>query len=116
MNKKRLDSWKSIALYLGRSLRTVQRWHECNGLPVHHFGGHKGSVFAYEEEIDQWLLNIAAGSGRSQPREEETLEPRKRSSSQLTATANEMWETRSERNIHTIADHYRKAISDDSSN
>jgi len=116
VNKKRLDSWKSIALYLGRSLRTVQRWHECNGLPVHHFGGHKGSVFAYEEEIDQWLLNIAAGSGRSQAREEETLESGKRSSSLLTATANEMWETRSERNIHTIADHYRKAIADDSSN
>ena len=116
MNKKRLDSWKSIAAFLGRSLRTVQRWHECNGLPVHHFGGHKGSVFAYEEEIDQWLLNVAAGADPAQERVEETLESGKRSSSQLTATASGMWETRSERNIHAIADLYRKAIADDSSN
>lgn len=116
MNKKRLDSWKSIAVFLGRSLRTVQRWHECNGLPVHHFGGHKGSVFAYEEEINQWFLNVSAGSCAVEARVEETLESGKRSSCQLTATANEMWETRSERNIHSIADLYRKAIADDSRN
>lgn len=116
MNKKRLDSWKSIAVFLGRSLRTVQRWHECNGLPVHHYGGHKGSVFAYEEEIDQWLLNVAAGTDTAPTRVEETLESGRRSSSQLTATANEMWETRSDRNIYAIADLYRKAIADDSSN
>ena len=116
MNKKRLDSWKGIAAFLGRSLRTVQRWHDCNGLPVHHFGGHKGSVFAYEEEINQWLAGLAADSGTAQPPADEALGSRKQSSCDLTRTAHSMWETRSERNIHTIADLYRKAISDDPCN
>ncbi|HEV2484082.1 MAG TPA: hypothetical protein VGT08_01000 [Terracidiphilus sp.] len=116
MNKKRLDSWKSIAEFLGRSLRTVQRWHDCNGLPVHHFGGHKGSVFAYEEEINHWLAGLAEEPGGAQARVDELLESGRRSSNELTTTANSMWETRSERNIQTIADLYRKAIDEDSCN
>ena len=116
VNKKRLDSWKGIAVFLGRSLRTVQRWHDCNGLPVHHFGGHKGSVFAYEEEIDHWLAGLAEESGSVQVRADEALESGKRNSNELTTTANGMWETRSERNIQAIADLYRKAIGDDPSN
>ena len=31
----RLDSWKEIAAYLGRGIRTVQRWEREEGLPVH---------------------------------------------------------------------------------
>jgi len=57
--KSRLDSWKSIAEYLERSPRTVQRWHAFHGLPIHHFGGQKGSVFAYAEDIDRWLIGLA---------------------------------------------------------
>jgi tetratricopeptide (TPR) repeat protein len=116
VNKKRLDSWKAIAVFLSRSLRTVQRWHECNGLPVHHFGGQKGSVFAYEEEINHWLAGIAEGPGSSQVRADDTLESGRRRSHEQTVIANGMWETRSERNIQTIADLYRKAIDDDSRN
>lgn len=116
MTKKRLDSWKAIAEFLGRSLRTVQRWHDCNGLPVHHFGGHKGSVFAYEEEIDRWLAGLAEEPGAAHVRLGETLESGKRSSIELTMAADGMWETRSERNIQTIADLYRKAIDKDSCN
>jgi hypothetical protein len=33
--KPRLDSWKEIASYLGRGVRTVQRWECEEGLPVH---------------------------------------------------------------------------------
>ena len=116
MSKKRLDSWKAIAEFLGRSLRTVQRWHDCNGLPVHHFGGSKGSVFAYEEEIDQWLEGLAKASGTTRMRADETLVSSKRSSCELTSAADGMWETRSERNIQIIADLYRKAVEQDSTN
>lgn len=94
----------------------MQRWHECNGLPVHHFGGHKGSVFAYEEEINQWIASLSSESGNALPGGEETVELGKRSSSGLTMTADAMWETRSERNVRAIADLYRKAIADDSCN
>ncbi len=110
MNKKRLDSWKAIAEFLGRSLRTVQRWHELNGLPVHHFGGHKGSVFAYEEEIDRWLMGLAEAPESAPRRTMETLESGRQTSNELTTTADGMWETRSERNIQVIAELYRKAI------
>ena len=116
VTKKRLDSWKSIAEFMNRSLRTVQRWHECNGLPVHHFGGHKGSVFAFEDEIDHWLAGVAEVSGTAQAGVDEALKSGKRSSSELSMTADGMWETRSERSIQTIANLYRKAIDADSRN
>ena len=57
----RLDSWKDIAVYFNRSVRTVQRWEAREGMPVHrhtHAGG--GSLFAYGHELDAWR------GGRSQ--------------------------------------------------
>lgn len=51
----RLDTWKSIAQYLGRSSRTAQRWHSEYGLPIRHLGGDASSVFAYTDELDRWL-------------------------------------------------------------
>ena len=51
----RLESWKEIASYLKRSVRTVRRWEAEEGLPVHR-QMHRalGSVFAYKHEIDAW--------------------------------------------------------------
>jgi TolB-like protein/Tfp pilus assembly protein PilF len=49
----RLDSWKEIAAYLKREIRTVQRWEKSLGLPVHRLGDQQG-VFAYKLEIDAW--------------------------------------------------------------
>jgi len=54
----RLDSWKEIAAYLKRDIRTVQRWEESEGLPVHrHIHKERGSVHAYRAEIDVWRQN-----------------------------------------------------------
>ena len=51
----RLDSWKEIALYLNRDVRTVRRWEKNQGLPVRRHQHQKGaSVFAYRSEIDVW--------------------------------------------------------------
>ena len=53
--RRRLDAWKEIAAYLKRDVTTVRRWEKLEGLPVHrHLHGKLGSVFAYEDEIDQW--------------------------------------------------------------
>ena len=55
---ERLDSWKEIAAYLKRDVRTVQRWEETGGLPVHrHAQGRSGHspVYAYKSELDDWL-------------------------------------------------------------
>src|SRR5260370_41234599 len=55
LNGERLDSWKGIAAYLGRSEKTVRRWEDSEGLPVHRLQHEKrGSVFAYRAELDQW--------------------------------------------------------------
>lgn len=55
---ERLDSWKEIATYLGRDLRTVRRWERDKRLPVHRVpGGERRSVFAYRAQIDAWLEN-----------------------------------------------------------
>ena len=51
----RLDSWKEIAAYLNRSVRTVRRWEATEGLPVHrHMHRSQGSVYAFRSEIDGW--------------------------------------------------------------
>lgn len=56
----RLDSWKEIAEYLGRDVRTVIRWEKERGLPVRRVPGEKGHrVFAFREEIDSWLQGDA---------------------------------------------------------
>lgn len=53
--ENRLDSWKAIASYLGRGVRTVQRWEREEGLPVHRLAHEKrGSVYADRQEIDAW--------------------------------------------------------------
>ena len=56
VDEPRLDSWKQIAAYLERKVRTVQRWEKSEGLPVHrHQHASRGTVFAYRSEIDDWL-------------------------------------------------------------
>ncbi len=55
-NKHILDSWKEIAQYLKRDIRTCQRWEKHFGLPIHRLeASPKSRVFAYKEEIDKWL-------------------------------------------------------------
>ena len=50
-----LESWKEIAAYLNRGVRTVRRWETEEGLPVHrHVHRTLGSVYAYKSEIDAW--------------------------------------------------------------
>src|SRR5690349_17151939 len=54
----RLDSWKEIAAYLKRDIRTVQRWEKLEGLPVRrHQHQKRGSAFAYRDELDAWWRN-----------------------------------------------------------
>lgn len=51
----RLDSWKAIARYLNKSVRTARRWEAEEGLPVHRqMHKSQGSVYAYRSEIDAW--------------------------------------------------------------
>ncbi len=51
-----LNSWKEIADYLGRGIRTVQRYERELGLPVRRPAGKKRSaVIAIKADIDAWV-------------------------------------------------------------
>jgi hypothetical protein len=54
-DQQTLESWKAIANYLNRSVRTVRRWETYEGLPVHRQKHTRGSsVYAYSAELDEW--------------------------------------------------------------
>ncbi len=53
-----LTSWKEIASYLGKGVRTVQRWEQQFGLPVRRPNEKaKGIVHATRQELDAWLVS-----------------------------------------------------------
>lgn len=58
--RQRLTSWKEIASYMGRDVRTVLRWEKQRGLPIHRVPGATGRVvFAYTNELDTWVRGAA---------------------------------------------------------
>lgn len=60
LQSARLNSWKEIAVYLGRDVRTVLRWEKERGLPVRCIpGGKRRRVFAYQAEVEAWLGGLA---------------------------------------------------------
>lgn len=61
-----LNSWKEVSVYIGRGIRTVQRWEKDFGLPVRRPGGHlRGSVIGLKSEIDHWLGSRSARDARA---------------------------------------------------
>jgi hypothetical protein len=51
-----LNSWKEIASYLGRGVRTVQRYEHDLRLPVRRpHGKSRSAVIALTTELDEWL-------------------------------------------------------------
>ena len=64
-----LNSWKEISSYVGRGVRTVQRWERDFGLPVRRPGGHvRGSVIANKKELDAWLTTRSIRASESPTR------------------------------------------------
>lgn len=53
-----LESWKEIASYLKRDVRTAKRWEKEEGLPVHrHMHLSRASVYAYPSELAGWVAS-----------------------------------------------------------
>jgi hypothetical protein len=51
-----LTSWKDIARYMGKGVRTVQRWEQDFGLPVRRpCGSSKKAVLARPRDLDAWV-------------------------------------------------------------
>jgi TolB-like protein/Tfp pilus assembly protein PilF len=71
-----LDSWKEIAAYLKREVRTVQRWEKTLGLPIRRLSRDKqGTVFAYKSEIDGWWRERETQIPETRAESEEPEEP-----------------------------------------
>ena len=50
-----LQTWKETSEYVGRTQRTVQRWEQQFGFPVHRPAGKpRSSVMALGQEIQEW--------------------------------------------------------------
>jgi hypothetical protein len=67
-----LNSWKEIAAYLNRGVRTVQRWEHNLNLPVHRIGkGKRSPVFSKIGEIDFWLSRTEPARYAASPHSEQ---------------------------------------------
>lgn len=75
----RLDGWKEIANYLGRSTRCAQRWERNLQLPVHRIRHTDGStVYAYAEELELWRVSrdeMPVSAATEGPAETESVQP-----------------------------------------
>jgi hypothetical protein len=57
-----LTSWKEIGQYLGKGVRTAQRWERESGLPVRRRENHaQNAVLAIPEELDEWVRSCTRG-------------------------------------------------------
>jgi TolB-like protein/Flp pilus assembly protein TadD len=71
----RLDSWKEIAAYLKKEVRTVQRWEKNHALPVRRLAqGKLGTVFAYKSDLDAWWEASQSKIGIETDTEEDKLD------------------------------------------
>src|SRR5215475_1870514 len=58
-----LNSWKEIARFLDRGVRTVQRWERDLQLPVHRIGkGKRSPVYAFVPELKFWVATSGVNS------------------------------------------------------
>lgn len=62
-DRKVLSGWKEIAKYLGRGVRSVQRYEGELRLPVRRPAGKdRAAVFAFSDELDDWLEGMEVKS------------------------------------------------------
>jgi len=73
---RRLESWKEIAVHLGRDVTTVRRWEKREGLPVYRLQHSKlGSVYAYTSELDAWRDRRALAGTTDAPDAQSNQQP-----------------------------------------
>lgn len=76
----RLESWKEIAVYLNRSVRTVRRWEREESLPVHrHMHRTLASVYANKSELEAWRQSLQRAPAPSPAALSRTASPRTKS-------------------------------------
>jgi phage terminase Nu1 subunit (DNA packaging protein) len=70
-----LTSWKDIAKYFGKGVRTVQRWEKEFGLPVRRpKQSGKSTVLAVLTEINEWIQSQSISEGHAGSSEQDHSE------------------------------------------
>lgn len=70
-----LSGWKEIARYLGKGVRTVQRYERELSLPVRRLSGKRGgSVVAVKFDLDSWLRLSATATPESSYRSTQAVQ------------------------------------------
>ena len=58
-----LSSWKEIAQFFGKGVRTVQRWEKTLDLPIHRPPGAPSNVvLAKESDLEEWMNRGMVGA------------------------------------------------------
>lgn len=84
----RLESWKEIAAYLRRDVRTVQRWEQADGLPVHrHKRAQRPIPYAYKTELDAWWTSRSENGPPAANQDQLSHAPRPRTRQLVAVTA-----------------------------
>ena len=61
VRKDVLNGWKEIANYVGRDIRTVERWEKHRGLPIRRVPGEgRATVYAVVSELERWFTSANA--------------------------------------------------------
>ena len=69
-----LSGWKEIANYLGKGVRTVQRYERRQHLPIHRPAGKSlSAVIAIQAELDRWVTGAAAIQVNLEPKVQATF-------------------------------------------
>jgi len=69
-----LSSWKEIAAYVGKGVRTVQRWEVEQRFPVRRPTPDRRIVLAIPGEIDAWILRNQDPSSNGEAKLQEQLD------------------------------------------
>jgi tetratricopeptide (TPR) repeat protein len=67
----RLNSWKEIAAFFDKDVRTLRRWEVERKMPVHRVpGGPRSGVYAYVNELERWLRSDEEATQEHQTKEQ----------------------------------------------
>lgn len=71
-----LTSWKEIASYMGKGVRTVQRWEQDFGLPVRRpQGSSKKAILARPRDLDAWVALRCTSRSTNSSTQNKSLPP-----------------------------------------
>lgn len=110
-----MNSWKEIAVYLNRGVRTVQRWERELQLPVHRIGnGKRSPVYAVVSEVKFWMVSLGGrrALGQSPGPQKINSAPSGNHLGQLTARLYQLAQTVAENSVRhqRQADELKKQI------